>query len=68
MLPHSNECIFIASIKFTDFNFPHGMTIFKDNIIMITWKENPTAVKIQSNQIADEFRNFFLQLWKLAKK
>lgn len=57
-----------TSIKFTDFNFPHGMTIFKDNIIMITWKENPTAVKIQSNQIADEFRNFFLQLWKLAKK
>ena len=57
-----------TKIRFTEFSFPHGLTIFRDNLIYISWKENPTAVKIQSKQMAEEFRRFFLGLWDMAKK
>lgn len=54
-------------LKFTNFNFPHGLTIFRDSLIYVTWKDNPTAIKIESAQMAEEFRKFFLDLWKIAK-
>ncbi|MBM3234353.1 hypothetical protein FJZ19_04655 [Candidatus Pacearchaeota archaeon] len=57
-----------TKMRFGNFDFPHGITIFKDKIIIITWKEKSTAIKIESRQIADEFREFFLQLWKVAKE
>jgi hypothetical protein len=57
-----------TKLRFTSFNFPQGLTIFRDNLILITWKDTPTAIKIESSQIAKEFRNFFLQLWKISKK
>ncbi|MFH1212389.1 MAG: helix-turn-helix domain-containing protein [Candidatus Woesearchaeota archaeon] len=56
-----------TKMRFTNFDFPHGMTIFRDYVITITWEKNPTAIKIKSEQIAEEFRNFFLQLWKISK-
>jgi sugar-specific transcriptional regulator TrmB len=56
-----------TKMRFTDFDFPHGMTIFQDCVITVTWKENPTAIKIKSEQIAEEFRKFFLHLWEISK-
>jgi len=56
-----------TKLRFTDFNFPQGLTIFRDNIVMVTWGETPTAIKIQSEESSEQFRKFFLQLWKTAK-
>lgn len=53
--------------RFTDFNFPQGLTIFQDNLIFVTWGEHPTAVRMKSERISSDFRAFFLQLWNLAK-
>jgi len=64
---YSSDELNQAKMRFTNFDFPHGMTIFRDYVITVTWKENPTAIKIKSEQIAEEFRNFFLQLWKISK-
>jgi len=54
-------------VRYTDFSFPQGITIFRNNIIMIDW-ENSTAILIQSRKIAEEYKRFFEHLWKIAKK
>lgn len=57
-----------TNIRFTDFTFPHGLTIFKNSIIMVKWKEKPTLISIQSEQMAKDFREFFLQLWEVSNR
>jgi len=57
-----------TKVRFTTFNFPQGLAIFRNNIVLITWKENHTAIKIESQQMANQFKNFFFQLWKTSKK
>ncbi len=54
-------------LRFTKFNFPQGITIFRDKVIIVSWTDTPIAVKIEGNQFTDQFRKFFLELWKEAK-
>jgi sugar-specific transcriptional regulator TrmB len=57
-----------SRVRFTAFNFPQGITIFRNMIIIVTWKGNPTAIKIESRQISQEFKEFFLGIWKISKR
>lgn len=54
-------------LKYTDFNLPQGITIFKNSVILLTWSKNTTAIKIDSQDYAQQMRTFFLELWKKAK-
>ncbi len=54
-------------IKYTQFNLPQGITIFRNNIILLSWKNNPIAINIESEDFAQQLRQFFLELWKEAK-
>ena len=54
-------------IRYTPFDFPQGITVFRDTVIILTWEEVPYVIRIDSKIFADSFRNFFLQLWKSAK-
>lgn len=54
-------------VKYTDFNFPQGITIFRNNVVIIDW-ENLTAILIQSKKIAGEYKRFFEHLWKISQK
>ena len=55
---------FEKSIKFIDFDFPEGIIIFRDNIVMIDWSDNPTAIHIQSQKRAKQYINFVENMWK----
>jgi len=57
-----------VKIRYTPFDFPQGITVFRDTVIVLMWEDVPYAIKIDSKIFADSFRKFFLQLWKSAKK
>ena len=42
--------------------------IIDDKVINWSWGERPTAVEIKSKQIAEQYKKFFLEIWKLAKR
>ncbi len=54
-------------LRYTDFKLPQGITIFKDSVILLSWSEEVTAIKIDSKQYAGEMKTFFHELWEKAK-
>lgn len=69
-------------LKYTAFNLPQGLTIFRDKVIILSWPgpqayagpasqegpSQPIAVRIESAGLAKQWRIFFLDLWKLARR
>ncbi len=53
--------------KFTKLNLPPGLMIIDDKVINWSWGERPTAVEIKSNQIAEQYKTFFLEVWNSIK-
>jgi len=54
-------------LKYTEFNLPQGMTIFRNIVIILSWIESPIAIKIESETISKQLKEFFISLWKIAK-
>ncbi len=54
-------------LRYTKFNLPQGITIFRDYVILLSWIKYPIAIKIESEIFANQQREFFLDLWKTAK-
>lgn len=54
-------------IKYTEFNLPQGITIFRNKVIILSWIDSPVAILIESETISNQLKDFFLDLWKIAK-
>jgi sugar-specific transcriptional regulator TrmB len=54
-------------IKYLDYKTPTGVIIYGDKVATLVWNKIPTAFVIQSKQTADSYRNFFNDMWKIAK-
>ncbi len=46
---------------------PTGVIIFGNKVATIVWRETPTAFVIKSKQVADSYKKFFEDMWKIAK-
>jgi sugar-specific transcriptional regulator TrmB len=57
-----------VKLRYTQFNLPQGISIFRDSVIITSWGETPTAIKIESELYAKQYKEFFLELWVGAKK
>jgi len=57
----------IIQVKFIEQILPPDMTIIKDRIIMVRWGDEPRAVLIKSEQIADQYRRMWHTLWDKTK-
>jgi sugar-specific transcriptional regulator TrmB len=55
-------------MKFTPNETPLGVIIIKGKVINLIWGKRPTAIEISSEQIYEQYKNFFLELWKKSKK
>jgi len=55
-----------VKVRYTHFNLPQGITIFRDMVILLSWKESPLGIKIESEVFAGQLREFFSDLWKTA--
>ena len=53
--------------RFTNINLPLGLMIINNRVINWVWGERPTAIEIISNQIAQQYKKFFLEIWKTSK-
>ena len=69
LLEKSHDKFHLETIhnRYTSFNFPQGIVIVKDKVIIMNWKNKPTAILIASSQIAEQFRTFFYELYNGAK-
>lgn len=54
--------------KFVQFPLPGNMGIFNDKVAIVSWSEKPIGILITSKDIAEQYRNFFNEIWKHAKK
>lgn len=54
-------------LKYTKFNLPQGVIVFRNYVIILSWIDSPVAIKIESDIFANQLRDFFLELWKTAK-
>ncbi|MBM3233606.1 hypothetical protein FJZ19_00760 [Candidatus Pacearchaeota archaeon] len=57
-----------TKVRHTNFSLPQGITIFRNYIILLTWTDYPIAIKIESDIVSNQMRDFFLDLWKIARR
>jgi len=57
-----------VDLKFIDFPLPSTLDIYGDKILQTIWGEKPMAILINSKEVADNYRKYFDNVWKLAKK
>lgn len=55
-------------LRYTEYNLPQGITVFRNYVILLSWTESPIAIKIESKTFAKQQKEFFLELWEKAKK
>ena len=58
----------LVKIRFTKQNVPVGTIVSENQIALMTWKEEPTIVVINSKDIATAYEKFFDDLWEQSKK
>jgi HTH-type transcriptional regulator, sugar sensing transcriptional regulator len=56
------------NLKFSKMHLPIGLVITKNQVINMIWGERPTAIEIVSSQISKQYKEFFEEMWDLAKK
>ena len=54
-------------MKFVDFPIPGNIDIVKDKVLIVSWEPTITGILIHSQSIADTMRNYFNEVWKIAK-
>lgn len=59
-------CNLHYTIKFTQFPTPSNISIFKDRVAIISWSKSPIGILIKSKAIANQFREFFENIWNIA--
>ena len=55
-------------VRYIELKLPTGIFIYKDKVMTLVWKDNPTAFVITSKNNYDEYKEFFEGIWKIAKK
>jgi sugar-specific transcriptional regulator TrmB len=53
--------------RYTDIEFPQGVIIFQDKILLIQYGKAPSAVKIKNKEMAENFRRFFYSVYNKEK-
>ena len=56
----------LGILKFSSVSFPGDTAIFRDYVIIFNWDGIPTATLITNENLANEYKNFFLGIWKTS--
>ncbi len=66
---------FEKSLKLTKYKFmpiklesPTATLVYGDKVVLQSWTKEPFAVMIEDKQMAENQKQYFKQLWKIAKK
>lgn len=55
------------TIKYVDFPIPGNIDIIKDYVFIVSWHPSITGILIHSKNIANTMKNYFHEVWKIAK-
>ena len=55
-------------MRFTDMPIPGNIDITNDKVLFTCWGESIFSVLIHSKSLADNLKNYFNEMWKIAKK
>jgi len=55
------------NMKFVDIPIPGNIDIVRDKVMIVAWVPTITAILINSKAIANNFRDYFKMVWKIAK-
>ncbi len=53
--------------RFVEFPLPGTVDICNDKVLLTTWRKKPLGILIQSQEIADNFTEYFNNVWRQAK-
>lgn len=53
--------------RYVEFPVPGNIDIYKDMVLIINWSSEPVGILIRSEEIAENFRNYFNAVWAIAK-
>lgn len=54
-------------VKYVNFPIPENMGLCSNKMVIITWEQEPKAILITSKGIVQKQRDFFMQVWEMAK-
>ncbi len=52
-------------MKFTNIPMPGNIDIFRDKVLIVSWRDTIFSVLIHSQSLADSFRDYFEHMWGL---
>lgn len=55
-------------MKFVNFPMPGNIDIIQDHVLIVSWEPEIVGVLINSESIANHFRNYFNRVWEIAKE
>jgi HTH-type transcriptional regulator, sugar sensing transcriptional regulator len=55
-------------IKYAKTKLPVGTFIFKDHVMTVIWEDKPTAIVIKSKKNYEHYKEFFEDMWNIAKQ
>lgn len=55
-----------TKMRYTDLPMPSDVDVYQDKVIFTSWK-TPIAIFVRSDDIADNFRRLFYQIWDKVK-
>ncbi|MBN1644538.1 helix-turn-helix domain-containing protein [Candidatus Woesearchaeota archaeon] len=58
----------LVNIRFTKQNIPVGTVVSEKQIALMTWKQMPLVIIIDSKEIGEAYERFFDDIWKQSKK
>lgn len=58
----------ITTNRFMDQDTPATINIYKDVVFIALWIRDPIAFRVKNKKVADSFKTYFSQMWKLAHK
>ena len=54
-------------LRYSSVSFPGDVAIFRDKVVILNWIGKPTAILITSQELAKQYKDFFLGIWKNSK-
>jgi len=64
---YSKEILKKINNKYTDVHYPQGIIVLNKDVVMLEWDDRPTAVKITSEAISGNYKEFFNDIYKKSK-
>lgn len=64
--PFAKQAKFL-NMKFVDFPIPGNIDIVNDKVMIVSLMPTPTAILIHSQTVANNFRDYFNEVWQTAK-